>query len=233
MTTTKSGMAMPRLGARLGTLGIALLTLLLSGCGNTAPWGIDLGDYEAAPRDLIGVTSISDEHVVRLGRAGFIATPERGRLDAFLADVGANRLESLRVALHGAATVRQLKAVSEALVADGIDPNNIVRADRRFGPPAPRGTVVVLVERAVAIEPNCPGVFPHISAPEDNLTEPKFGCANASNFAAMVGDPHHLVMGASNIYHDGERGATNVANYRADKVKELPPLNESFNVIPK
>jgi hypothetical protein len=48
----------------------------------------------------------------------------------------------------------------------------------------------------------------------------------------MVSDPHHLSKGASSIYQDGERAATSVANYRTDKVKNLPAINETFSVIP-
>lgn len=228
MNRMKSGLAIPRAGTGLRAIGLPLLMLLLSACGTTAPWGIDLGDYEAAPRDLIGVASVGDDHVVRFGRAGYVGRLERGRLDAFVADVAANRPESLRVALRGPATPARLNAVSNTLVADGVDPKNIAMADWRFGPPAPPGTVVVIVERAIAIVPNCP-VVDHISAPADNLTNPDFGCATAGNFAEMVGDPHHLAEGASNIYQDGERAAENVANYRADKVKNLP-ANESFSV---
>ena len=231
MNKMKSGLAIPRAGTGLREIGLPMLMLLLSACGTTAPWGIDLGDYEAAPRDLIGVASVGDDHVVRFGRAGYIGRLERGRLDAFVVEVAANHPESLHVALRGPATPARLNAVSNTLVADGVDPKNIAIADRRFGPPAPPGTVVVVVERAIAVEPHCPGQVAHISAPEDNQTNPDFGCANASNFAAMVGDPHHLTEGASNIYQDGERAATNVANYRADKVKSLPPENESFSVI--
>jgi type IV pilus biogenesis protein CpaD/CtpE len=52
------------------------------------------------------------------------------------------------------------------------------------------------------------------------------GCANVSNFAAMVADPHQLYRGASSIYYTGERGAKDVDAYRADKVKPLPALQD-------
>src|SRR4029450_12805504 len=88
---------------------------------------------------------------------------------------------------------------------------------------APRGAVVVAIERAIAIAPNCPGFMGHPAAPEDNFPEPNLCCANAYNFAAMVSDPHHLYQGASSIYYSGQRGASDVAAYRNDKVKPLPP----------
>jgi len=236
MTAAQSRCAAPPAKVRFGTIGIGVIALILAGCGTTAPPGalgpVDLGDFQAAPRDLVRVEGFSDSHLVRLDRAaGYVGKMERDRLAAFIADVAANRPESLRVVLRGAATQAQLKGVADLLVADGVDPTHIARADLRSGPAAPWGTIVVAVERAIAVLPDCPGWINHVSAPEDNLTNPNFGCSNVTNFAAMVGDPHHLRQGASSIYTDGEVGATSVADYRADKVKELPkPATEKFNV---
>ncbi len=94
----------------------------------------------------------------------------------------------------------------------------------------PSGTIVVAVERAVAIDPYCPGSMDHPAAPEDNLTEPNFGCANVANFSAMVGDPHDLREPGWSIQHDGERAASDVTAYRTDKVKVLLNDAEGFTV---
>jgi pilus biogenesis lipoprotein CpaD len=236
MTEDKSGAAPGPSNARLLAIGIGLLALVLAGCGTTAPPSaqgpVNLGDFEAAPRDLVQVTGFSGSHTVRLDRAGTVGRPERDRLAAYIADVAKNRPESLRVALHGPATPAGLRRVAGLLIEIGVDPRHIVRADWRSGPRAPRGTIVVAVERAIAVLPDCPGWINHVSAPEDNLTNPNFGCSDVTNFAAMVGDPHHLKEGASSIYTDGEHAASSVADYRADKVKELHKENETFNVIP-
>jgi pilus biogenesis lipoprotein CpaD len=233
MTTGKPGSATFAAGARFGRAGVIMLGLLSAGCGLTVPPGIEPVDYTAAPRDLIAVGSIAESHVVQLGGGGgYPGKAERDRLDAFVTAVAANRPESLRVALRGPASPGPLKAVANQLVADGVDPKHILLVDRRYGPAAPRGTIVVEIERAIAAVPNCPGWVDHVSAPEDNRTEPNFGCSDLSNFAAMVSDPHHLSKGASSIYQDGERAATSVANYRTDKVKNLPAINETFSVIP-
>ena len=225
MTRLRSSAAAPLPGGLCRAIGIGTLVLLLAGCvgTTTAPWGFNLGDYRAAPRDLIGVASVAASHPVRLARGGHITKAERDNLDAFVAEVARNRPESLRVVLHGRATPAQVTTLRGLLVADGVDPRHIsLAADRRTHPPVPRGTIVVAVERAIAIAPNCPGSMGHPTAPEDNLAEPNFGCADVANLAAMIGDPHHLVRGASSIYYLGERGAADVAAYREDKVKELP-----------
>jgi pilus biogenesis lipoprotein CpaD len=237
-TTARTRLSRSAARAHRGAIAAAaaVLALLLAGCGTTTPPGTDLGDYEAAPRDLVRVASITDSHRVRLGRNGYVSRSERDSLAAFVAYIAANRPESLRVALRGPATPAQFRAVAALLVADGVDPRTIVRADRRLGSHAPPGSVAgnvtVAVERAVAVQPACPGWVAHISAPADNRTDPNFGCSDVSNFAAMVSDPHDLIVGDSSIYADGERAATSVANYRADKVKSLPPENEQFTIIP-
>jgi pilus biogenesis lipoprotein CpaD len=223
MTEAKSGAASPRGKTLLCAIGIGMLGLVLAGCGTTAPPGpegpVNLGDYQGAPRDLLRVENLSNSHPVRLDRSGAAGRVERDRLAAFIKDVAGNRPESLRVALRGPASPGQLRQVEGLLVAHGVDPQHI-RADRRSGPRAPRGTIIVAVERAIAVLPDCPGWINHVSAPEDNLTNPNFGCSDVTNFAAMVGDPHHLRQGASSIYTDGEVAATMVTDHRTDKVAE-------------
>jgi hypothetical protein len=87
---------MTSIGCRLAPVSTALrrasvsgvLALMLASCvaPTTAPWGLDLGDYRAAPRDLIGVSSYSASHSIRLDR-GAISRAEHNKLGAFLAEV--------------------------------------------------------------------------------------------------------------------------------------------------
>jgi pilus biogenesis lipoprotein CpaD len=230
MTTAGSGLSESYSSACRGVLAIGVLAFFLVGCSTTTPPGVELGDYQAMPRDLLQVENIADTHVVRLGRAGSVGKPERDRLDTFVTDIARNHPESLHVVLRGSATLAHFRSVADRLVADGVDPVNITRAGWRSGPPVPRGAVSVAVERAVAVLPDCPGWVDHTSASMDNRTKPNFGCSDLTNFAATVADPHHLSEGASSIYYDGERAATGVALYRAGKEKNLPAINESFAV---
>jgi pilus biogenesis lipoprotein CpaD len=209
-----------------------MLTWVLAACGTTSPPGTDLGDYTAAPRDLIGVAASTDRHTVHIGGASYISKIERERLATFITEVAGNRPESLRITLHGPARSAQRKAVADALIADGVPPSQVAMGDPELAPHPKRGMIIVAAERAFAIVPNCPGWLDHVSAPGNNRTSPNFGCSDVSNFAAMVSDPRHLTKGASNVYHDGERGATAVASYRADKVKDLPKTTGQFSVIP-
>jgi pilus biogenesis lipoprotein CpaD len=210
-----------------------VLVLMFAGCVDTttAPWGLDLGDYKAEVRDLIGVSSFATSHVIRFGRGDAISEVERNKLGGFLAEIACNRPESLRIGVYGRASPAQQRAIAAALLADGVGPENVFwMRDEHTGPPVPRGTIVLAVERAIAVAPACPGFMGHPSAPTDNLSEPNFGCANVYNFAAMVADPHHLYRGASSIYYLGERGAADVTAYRTDKVKRLPAINQGFTV---
>jgi type IV pilus biogenesis protein CpaD/CtpE len=230
MTRIRRGFAPVPAGLRRAAA-CGVLALALAGCvaTTTAPWGDDLGDYQDAARDLIDVGGFAASHVIRLGHGGAISQAERNRLDAFLAEIAYNRPESLRIALRGQANPAQQSAIAAALVADGVGPEHILwLRDKHIGPPVSPGTVAVAAERAIAIAPDCPGFMGHPTAPEDNLSEPNLGCANVYNFAAMVGDPHHLYRGASSIYYLGERGAADVTAYRADKVKRLPAINQGF-----
>jgi pilus biogenesis lipoprotein CpaD len=224
MTAANSGRMAAAARATKLAAAAALLALGLAGCGTTNPYGPPLADYQGDARDLIAVAGHADQHLV----AGRFTRLERDRLAAFIASAASNRPESLRVTLHGRTSPGRLREIVDALVADGVDPRHIVRADPWLeAPPPPAGAVLVAVERAIAVQPDCPGWLAHVSAPEDNRTNPDFGCSNVTNFAAMLGDPHHLRQGASSIYTDGEVGALSVADYRADKIKELPKLRET------
>src|SRR4051812_33242533 len=81
----------------------AALALMLAGCvvTTTVPWGVDPGDYQAAPRDLIAVTSDTADYMIRLDHSGAISKAERNKLAAFLAEGAFNRPESLRIVVHG------------------------------------------------------------------------------------------------------------------------------------
>jgi pilus assembly protein CpaD len=233
MTGSGGGVAPVRAGLLGATVGGGLLVLMLAGCVDTttAPSGVNLGDYQAPARDLVGVSLYTAEHVIRLGPGGTVSQTERNNLEAFLTAIAYNRPESVRIVVHGRATPTQRGALTAALTADGVGPEHILWArDGELGRPVPRGTLVLAVERAIAIAPSCPGFMGHPSAPTDNLIEPNFGCSNVYNLAAMVADPHHLYRGASSIYYLGQRGAADVTAYRTDKVKPLPKINEGFTV---
>jgi len=86
-------------------MAVGLLALMLAGCVDTttAPWGVNLGDYQAPARDLVGVSLYSAEHVIRLGPGGTVSQTERNDLEAFLTAIAYNRPEAVRIVVHGRA----------------------------------------------------------------------------------------------------------------------------------
>lgn len=53
--------------------------------------------------------------------------------------------------------------------------------------------VIFSFERYVAVAPDCPQVWPDMTESSPGEAWPQFGCATASNLAAMVADPRDLV----------------------------------------
>src|SRR3954465_847582 len=73
---TGSGYRFPPAPFRLrGAMAGGLLALVLASCVDTttAPLGVNLGDYQAPARDLVGVSLYTAEHVIRLGPGGTIS----------------------------------------------------------------------------------------------------------------------------------------------------------------
>lgn len=84
---------------------------------------------------------------------------------------------------------------------------------------APTGGVRVVVSRAVATVPNCPSWR---DKAETNLTgglSDNYGCASASNLAAMIADPNDLVDGRS----AGVNPASTVGGKAIQTYKEKAP----------
>jgi pilus biogenesis lipoprotein CpaD len=214
---------------RFGHLGlVSVLSFAMTGCGLTVPPGVAFIDYQADPAQVLAMNPRQESRVIEL--SGGLGGPDRERLAAFIAAIGGNRPESLQVEIQGAASPAQFSRVREMLIIDGVPPKNIVHESPPHGMPS--GAIVIAVERAVAVLPECPGWADHESAPTDNLTNPNFGCSVTSNLAVMLGSPRDLARGQSNIYADGERAASTIDAYRADKVKDLPLQRGQFEVIP-
>lgn len=53
--------------------------------------------------------------------------------------------------------------------------------------------VIFSFERYVAVAPDCPQVWPDLTEAAPGRGYPRFGCATASNLAAMVADPRDLL----------------------------------------
>jgi pilus biogenesis lipoprotein CpaD len=208
--------------------------LLLAGCGETAPDSFYAVDSRAPPRQILKVDTKSDIHTVYVDRrTGLPSAIEKQRLDAFIDDLAKDRPDALHVELRGPEPVERLQRIASLLVERGVEPHKITifpGSNTGAAPLAGAYPVAGAGGRATAVIPDCPGWVAHVAAPADNRVNPNFGCTDASNFAAMVADPKDLVRGESTPYSDGERAASAVSAYRADKVKDLPK-HDTFDVI--
>src|SRR3954467_6546603 len=111
--------SLPAPSRRCGAMAVGLLALVPAGCVDptAAPWGVNLGDYQAPARDLVGVSLYTAEHVIRLGPGGTVSQIERSNLEVFLTAIAYNRPESVRIVVYGRATPAQRSALAAALMA--------------------------------------------------------------------------------------------------------------------
>jgi pilus assembly protein CpaD len=203
--------------------------LLLAACGETSPQGIPITDFQAAPRTILKVDSQTDVHTVMMDRSGRLSPMERERLQAFLADFGGNRPESLRFELRGSET--GARRLANLLTGAGFEAGKIAIAPSAAGglpPSSGSEQIVMTVTRLTAVVPECPGWIGHTSAPTDNRVNADFGCSDVSNLARMVADPGDLVKGQSSLYGNGDKAALGVSQYRTDQVKDL---SKPFEVL--
>ncbi|WP_198162107.1 CpaD family pilus assembly lipoprotein [Sphingomonas sp. TDK1] len=89
-------------------------------------------------------------------------------------------------------------ATARAEVAAAAGRYGLMLADRApaTGRPSDSGMVRVVLTRASAAVPGCPDYSHPSGMTADASTSSNFGCATASNLAAMVADPADLVRGA-------------------------------------
>jgi pilus assembly protein CpaD len=135
------------------------------------------------------------------------------QLSALFAFISANSLGPKDTVLveHGGALIDQAHAETLAarLTSVGLHPAVVVSAS------LPTGVARVVVERYVAIAPDCPDWSRKPSPNFQNYNQRNFGCADAANLAAMVADPKDLAMGATMGPQVGDPVTKPVADYRA------------------
>ncbi len=79
--------------------------------------------------------------------------------------------------------------------------------------------VRIRVYRSVA--PPCPNWSRSVTFDPQNLPSSNFGCATASNLAAMIADPRDLAEGRTLGPGDGAQAIGAIERYRTDEVKAL------------
>ncbi len=208
--------------SRLRSAGLTLtaLTLLaLAGCESYSPY---LKTGKADRPDWSVQVVETTETLEVLPQAGVRGLPgyERLQVEGFVADYKARgrRHGPLILALPvngpGMDTARfTADAVREAAAAYGVFDVSLSEYDSAGSPDAP---LVLAYATFEAVAPDCPSLATvNLAAMYTNDPHPAFGCATASNLAAMVADPADLLGTRRFDPADTARRAVVLQKYRA------------------
>ena len=191
-----------------------LIPLAAAGCAPTP------ADWTPAQANTGGEVARTDERLTLRTPTGRPDAAALARLDGLLARKGAGRLWiSLRpLSDDGAAA---LERVRDALVARGVAAARIAvgRGARGGG-----GDLAVIVERWVALAPDCPDWSRANVLGDSNLKSSNFGCATRRNLMRQVADPRDLVRGRDLAPVPPATAAGAVERYRA---REVEPLRDT------
>jgi pilus biogenesis lipoprotein CpaD len=167
-------------------------------------------DFASGTANPIQISRTQIAHSVPFPQSG--SEPDAGQMSALFAFIAANGVGPKDTVLieHGGELRDQAHAetLASRLSSIGLRPR-IVNNTR-----VAAGVERVVVERYVAIAPNCPDWSQKPSPNYQNDNQRNFGCADAANLAAMVADPKDLAMGASLGAQLGDPVTKPVADYR-------------------
>ncbi len=170
-------------------------------------------DFASGTANPIQISRTQLAHAVSFS-AG-VSEPDATQASALFAFIAANSVGPKDTVLieHGGALIDQARAeiLAARLASIGLHPSVVPSAN------VPSGVARAVVERYVAIAPDCPD-WSHKPSPNyQNYNQRNFGCADAANLAAMVADPKDLAMGANMGAQIGDPATKPVADYRAGK----------------
>lgn len=197
---------------------LAVLAMGLAGCTEPPPPEPKLLAEPAA----LQVDKKTETHKLAVDAAGKPSDLERRRLAAFIADVAGKDPAAVHVTIQSSQTAPHMQAIVKLIAAEGIDPRKI---DFGAAPGGSSRSVTIVADKYTAEAPDCPAWDTGPVATNNNSTRANLGCANLSNLAAMVADPHDLIAGKSSTKADATTAAAAVQRYHDDKVKDLPQHN--------
>ena len=193
----------------------------LAGCAT--PPAEPLGAVTTEAPNPIQVTLVREGHALHFAPAA--AIPDRmetASLNAFLATSGAAPGDTILIERTPPSTlkgntleVRREATLVAALTRQGLRPSV------SYTPTLVPGDMSLTLERYVASTPNCPNWSKKPGNDFDNTLHSDFGCATAVNLAAMIADPHDLVVGRTMGPLVGDPGSSPVHAYRTGKVAPL------------
>jgi len=191
------------------------LTLCVGGCQTPRqPANMDL---TTETPNQVQVSLVKLTHTVRFAPGDITPnSAEVGALNDFLAQGGIARGDAVLVERHaGALDDKRMARLTAALARQGLT-TDIALTDTV----AP-GEMRLTVQHYVASVPNCPNWTKPPGNDFANTLPSDYGCAVATNLAAMVADPRDLLVGRESGPIWGDAALAPIQRYRTDKVKPL------------
>jgi len=205
---------------RIEILGFAV-ALSLTGC---TPQAKPLGAVTTEAPNPVQVTLVREGHSLHFAPAA--AIPDRletASLNEFLSSSGAAPGDTILIERTPPSSLRNntLEVRREATLVAALKRQGL-RPSVSYTPTLAPGDMSLTLERFIATVPNCPNWSKHPGNDFDNALHSDFGCATATNLAAMIADPRDLVVGQTMGPVVGDPGGAAVHTYRAGKVTLAP-----------
>lgn len=199
-----------------------LIVLGLGNSGCTAPQPTPMGKSTENPNP-IQVSVVREGHAVHFHPG--VSKPdavETAALNSFLTANGASRGDTVLVErrLAGGAKGDALELRREAVMVAALSRQGL-RPSVGYSPSLAPGEMSLTLEHYVANVPDCPNWSKPVGNDFANTLHSDFGCATATNLAAMVDDPHDLLVGRTMGPVVGDPASAPVHAYRTGKVASL------------
>lgn len=203
---------------------VAAASMLVGGCAQ------DLTDYSAAQsaRDIL-VRWVSVDHPVLFEQnASVLSESEQFRLDTFVSGLSLRESDRFMVDVGAANESGSLTDARTLEVAQRLRRHwPGARVTQVAQGTAPSRGVRLVVNRYVAVPPNCPDWSRPSARNPGNVNDSNFGCAAATNLSLMIADPADLVRGRDLGPGDGSALANGILRYRNGKVKDPVQIETS------
>jgi pilus assembly protein CpaD len=118
--------------------------------------------------------------------------------------------------------------VTQIMVMNGIEPENILESDYAGGKGAP---VIVTFQRKIAVTPECGDWSEDIAVTGKNEPPPDFGCATQNNIAAMVANPEDFEVPRTTTPADAMRRNQVFVDYRKPKNTATPTSEQETQTV--
>ena len=118
--------------------------------------------------------------------------------------------------------------VTQIMVMNGIEPENILESDYVGGRGAP---VIVTFQRKIAVTPECGDWSEDIAVTGKNEPPPDFGCATQNNIAAMVANPEDFEVPRTTTPADAMRRNQVFVDYRKPKNTATPVSEQDTQTV--